>query len=161
MAEGATSPDQFLGPAGNAKSYAERLFDYQEVGPLPLTAAEDAIVKPAKDEGVDFEPGAETDILAQTRCYPYFLQEWGKHAWDIATASLITSADVSNASSVAIANLDESFFRVRFDSLTPAEKKYLRAMAELGPGPHRSGDIADKLRLQVSSQAPVRGALIA
>jgi len=96
-----------------------------------------------------------------TRGYPYFVQEWGKHSWDTADASPITEADVENASTTAIAALDESFFRVRFDRLTPAEKRYLRAMAELGPGPHRSGDIAEELGRGVTSLGPTRNQLIA
>ena len=90
----------------------------------------------------------------------YFLQEWGKHSWDVATKSPITKADVEAASAQAIATLDESFFRVRFDRLTPAEKKYLRGMADMGPGPHRSGDIAARLERKVSTLAPLRSALI-
>ena len=89
------------------------------------------------------------------------MQEWGKHSWDTADASPITEADVENASTTAIAALDESFFRVRFDRLTPAEKRYLRAMAELGPGPHRSGDIAEELGRGVTSLGPTRNQLIA
>jgi hypothetical protein len=99
-------------------------------------------------------------ILGKTRGYPYFLQEWGKHAWDTADASPITRADVELASRSAVAALDESFFRVRFDRLTPVEKRYLRAMAHLGPGPHRSGDIAETLRRQVTSLGPTRNQLI-
>jgi hypothetical protein len=100
-------------------------------------------------------------IIEQTQRYPYFLQEWGKHVWDVAAASPITLRDVDVASKAAVAALDESFFRVRFDRLTPVEKKYLRAMAELGPGPHRSGDVAEKLRRQVTSLGPTRNQLIA
>ena len=100
-------------------------------------------------------------IVQETRGYPYFLQEWGKHAWEIATASPITRHDVALASKEAVAALDESFFRVRFDRLTPAEKTYLRAMAELGSGPHRSGDIAELLGRKVTSLGPTRSQLIA
>jgi hypothetical protein len=100
-------------------------------------------------------------IVKETHGYPYFLQEWGKHAWDVAEASPITPGDVKRASTVAIAALDGSFFRVRFDRLTPAEKRYLRGMAELGPGPHRSGDIAEKLHRKVTSLGPTRSKLIA
>ena len=100
-------------------------------------------------------------IVAKTQGYPYFLQEWGKHTWDIAPESPIRREDVVSASDEAIAALDESFFRVRFDRLTPMEKKYLRAMADLGPGPHRSGDIADKLERTVQSLGPIRAGLIA
>jgi hypothetical protein len=151
---------QLRGMTGNAKSYAERLFDFPTIGPLPEQAAERAIVKPARDEGVEFETDAVWAIIARTHGYPYFLQEWGKHAWETASKSPITKSDVEQASITAIAALDESFFRVRFDRLTPAEKTYLRAMAELGPGPHRSGDIAIRLSRSVQSLGPCRSSLI-
>jgi hypothetical protein len=131
------------------------------IGALSPAEAELAIVKPAHNEGVDFTPEAVAKIVSATRGYPYFLQEWGKHAWDVADRSPITFSDVSLACGEAIAALDESFFRVRFDRLTPAEKKYLRAMAELGPGPHRSGDIAQTLSKSVNSLGPLRQSLIA
>ena len=99
--------------------------------------------------------------MTETRGYPYFLQEWGKHSWDTAEASPITLDDVQRASTAAVAALDESFFRVRFDRLTPAEKRYLRAMAALGPGPHRSGEISDQLDREVTSLGPTRSQLIA
>ena len=152
---------QLPGKMGSAKSYAERLFDFPPVGPLNATAAYSAIVKPAKQHGVDFTEPAVGQIIQETKGYPYFLQEWGKHSWDSAAASPIDLADVRTASAAAIAALDDSFFRVRFDRLTPAEKKYLRAMAELGPGPHRSGDIADCLKRKVTSLGPTRSQLIA
>mgnify|MGYP001577111009 CR=1 FL=1 len=151
---------QLRGRAGNAKSYAERLFDYPEIGPLPELAARLALEKPADDLGVKFNKDAVDAIVVQTHGYPYFLQEWGKHSWSVAKSSPITLDDVRSASVQAIAALDESFFRVRFDRLTPAEKRYLRAMAELGPGPHRSGDISDKLRREVTSLGPTRSSLI-
>jgi hypothetical protein len=152
---------QLRGQMGRAKSYAERLFDFPMIGPLPEDAARLAIEKPVRDQGVAIEDDALKHIIARTHCYPYFLQEWGKHSWDIADASPITRDDVENGSDEAIAALDMSFFRVRFDRLTPLEKKYLRAMAELGPGPHRSGDITDELGRTVSSLAPTRSQLIA
>jgi hypothetical protein len=152
---------QLRGQMGRAKSYAERLFDFPEIGPLPETAARLAIEKPTRDEGVEIEEPALAEIIRRTRGYAYFLQEWGKHAWDVAEGSPITHENVAIASTQAVAALDESFFRVRFDRLTPFEKKYLRAMAELGPGPHRSGDIADQLDRKVTSLGPTRSALIA
>ena len=152
---------QLRGQMGRAKSYAERLFDFPQIGPLDAPAAKLAIRKPAAAEGVDITDDALALILQETHGYPYFLQEWGKHAWDSATVSPITLEDVELASRAAVAALDESFFRVRFDRLTPAEKKYLRAMAELGPGPHRSGDIAGKLGREVTSLGPTRSQLIA
>lgn len=151
---------QLRGSMGEAKSYAERLFDFPEIGPLGPADAADAIVRPARSEGVEIEPRAIDLIVEETEGYPYFLQEWGKHAWDTASASPIRRADVVNASQEAIAALDESFFRVRFDRLTPTEKRYLRAMAELGLGPHRSGDIAEQMGRTVNSLGPTRASLI-
>jgi len=151
---------QLRGRMGKAKSYAERLFDFPEVGPLSPESATLAITRPAAKANVDFTPDAVAAILTETKGYPYFLQEWGKHAWDAANESPITFADVMAGSRSALAALDASFFRVRFDRLTPAEKRYLRAMAELGPGPHRSGDIADRLNRKVTALGPTRNQLI-
>lgn len=145
---------------GEAKSYAERLFDFPEIGALNPPDAREAIVNPARKEDVVILNDGLDLIIEQTQGYPYFLQEWGKHTWDIAPQSPVTRADVENASDEAVAALDESFFRVRFDRLTPSEKKYLRAMAELGPGPHRSGDIAQQLERSVQSLGPTRASLI-
>jgi hypothetical protein len=152
---------QLRGRMGRAKSYAERLFNFPEIGPLTPEAARLAIAKPARDLGVEFTEGALDRIVQETRGYPYFVQEWGKHAWDAADRSPITLSDVERASVTAVAALDESFFRVRFDRLTPAQKLYLRAMAQLGPGPHRSGDIAEVLGRDVTSLGPTRSQLIA
>ncbi len=151
---------QLRGKMGRAKSYAERLFDFPEIEPLSLEATKLAILKPAKELGVKVTEQALEKIFKETRGYPYFVQEWGKHSWDVAVKSPITEKDVATASKEAIAALDESFFRVRFDRLTPAEKKYLRAMAELGPGPHRSGDIAELLGREVTAIAPIKNNLI-
>jgi GTPase SAR1 family protein len=152
---------QLRGQTGRAKSYAERLFDFPEIGPLSEEAARAAIVIPARRQHVEMSQDALRSILEQTRRYPYFLQEWGQHAWNVATTSPITVEDVRQATRTAVAALDESFFRVRFDRLTSAEKRYLRAMAELGPGPHRSGDIADQLGRAVTSLGLTRSRLIA
>lgn len=152
---------QLRARTGRAKSYAERLFDFPGVGPLDQEAARRAIEKPAQAEGVTIAGDALDRILTQTRCYPYFLQEWGKHAWDAAEASPIEIGDVERASETATAALDESFFGVRFDRLTPSERRYLRAMAELGSGPHRSGDIAQIMNRRVTSLGPTRSQLIA
>ncbi len=152
---------QLRGRTGRAKSYAERLFDFPFVGPLPSEAARIAIEKPAMTEGVRIRGEALERILEETGGYPYFLQEWGKQAWDVAPASPIGLDDVLRASSRAQAALDEGFFRVRVDRLTPSELRYLRAMAQLGDGPHRSGDIAAVLGRPVTSVGPTRSRLIA
>jgi hypothetical protein len=151
---------QLRGRMGRAKSYAERLFDFPEVGPLPPEATRIAIKKPVETQGAEIDDDALDRIVKETQGYPYFVQEWGKHSWDAADASPITANDVVEASASAIAALDESFFKVRFDRLTPIEKRYLRAMAELGAGPHRSGDIAAQLGREVTSLAPIRNHLI-
>jgi predicted transcriptional regulator len=149
---------QLRGRMGRAKSYAGRLFDFPEIGALPPPAARTAITKPAEAEGVQVSADALELIVEKTHGYPYFLQEWGKHTWDTAAKSPITRQDVEQASASSIAALDESFFRVRFDRLTPLEKRYLRAMAE--PGPHRSGDIAEQLKRDVTALGPTRNQLI-
>lgn len=151
---------QLLGQMGEAKSYAERLFEFVPIGALDPASAADALRLPVEREGEHIDDDAIAAIVADTEGYPYFLQEWGKHSWDVAEASPIDAADVAAARTLALAELDASFFRVRFDRLTPKEKTYLRAMAELGTGPHRSGDIADRLGVKVTSVAPVRNSLI-
>jgi hypothetical protein len=145
---------------GRAKSYAERLFAIATIGPLAVEDAKAALVNPARREHVEFDSDALERIVEETQGYPYFIQEWGKHCWDTATSSPITIGNVEVASRTVIAALDEGFFRIRFDRLTPAERVYLRAMAELGPGPHRSGDIAGVLGREVQSVAPMRSNLI-
>lgn len=151
---------QLRGRAGNAKSYAERLFDYPEIGPLEPVAAQVAFVKPSEDEGVIVDSDAADLVVTMTQGYPYFIQEWGKSSWDVASNDHITVEDVREASPLAIAALDESFFRVRFDRMTVAEKIFLRAMADLGAGPHRSGDIAGRLGRTSQSLGPIRSSLI-
>ncbi|MDR2678782.1 MAG: ATP-binding protein [Zoogloeaceae bacterium] len=149
------------GRMGRAKTYAERLFDITRIGPLSDADARDAIEKPANGLGVSFAADALDRIIAETRGYPYFLQEWGKRAWDVAAQSPVTLRDVEQASLEVVAALDEGFFRVRFDRLKPTEKKYLRAMAELGPGAHRSGEIAALLGRKVTALGFLRNELIA
>jgi hypothetical protein len=152
---------QLVGQTGRAKSYAERLFEFAPVDRLDEQAARAALCVPAEKAQVRFDEGAISEILRHTAGYPYFLQEWGKHSWNVADLSPIEREDAERATEQALSELDASFFRVRFDRLTPAEKRYLRAMAELGPGPHRSGDIAEELNKKVTTVAPVRNILIA
>lgn len=151
---------QILGLAGNSKSYAERLFTYPRIGALSPDDAAAAIINPALAEQVTIDPAAIQQIMAVTDRYPYFLQQWSHDAWNVAAGDSITAADVARATPISIAALDQSFFQVRFDRCTPTEKIYMRALAELGPGAHRSGDIAEKLKLSTTSAAPTRSALI-
>lgn len=137
---------QLPGMAGEAKSYAERLFDFPEIGSLSTTEAAEALAIPAAELGVEFSAAALDLIVEEAHGYPYFLQEWGYHVWNDATSSPITADDVQSIGPLVIDQLDRNFFLVRFDRLTPKEKEYLRAMAQIGPGPHRSGDIASTLR---------------
>jgi len=151
---------QILGLAGNSKSYSERLFRFPEIGALNREDAISAIATPARTEGVLFDGAAIEKILRLTERYPYFLQQWAYEAWNISPTERISEDVVDRATILAIKELDQSFFKVRFDRCSPSEKKYMRALAEFGQGKHRSGDIADKLQVKVNSVAPTRSALI-
>jgi hypothetical protein len=151
---------QIAALAGEAKSYAERLFSYPSIGPLPPDAARDAIGYPLFREGVAIEERALDFILERTAGYPYFLQEWGSHIWNAATESPISEVVTRAADADAVAQLDRSFFRVRFERLSAREQDYLRAMAQLGAGPHGSGEIAAVLGQPASAVAPLRQGLI-
>jgi hypothetical protein len=148
------------GLAGESKSYAERLFSFPDIGPLRPPDAIRALNDPVVSAGEAFEPAALDEIFRMTQGYPYFLQEWGYQVWNHAEASPITLAVVEASSALVSQRLDENFFRVRFDRLTPSEKRYLRAMAELGNGPYRTGDIADTLKVKINTLGPVRSSLI-
>jgi AAA ATPase domain len=151
---------QSPGLTGSAKSYAERLFRFPQIGSLERKEARDVLKLPVLDAGVEYTKHALDRILAQTQGYPYFLQEWGYEVWNVATRSLIDLDAVDRAAPLVQSKLDNNFFLVRMDRVTPAEKTYLRAMADLGPGPHRSGDIAHELGVRVETVAPRRSALI-
>lgn len=148
------------GLAGESKSYAERLFSFPIIGPLSASDAERALQEPVKAVGVEFTKEALAEIVKVTQGYPYFLQEWGYQTWNRASVSPIALSIVKGASATVVERLDENFFRVRFDRCTPAEKRYLRAMAGLGPGAHRTGDIAATLGVTPNSLGPVRAKLI-
>lgn len=151
---------QLVGKAGRAKSYAERLFDYPELGPLKNDDAKAALQEPVRIEGVSFTQDALNEIINVTEGYPYFIQEWGYQAWNLAEKTPIDIDVAKQATTASIQRLDQSFFRVRFDRLTPREKEYLRALAELGSDPQRSGDVAEELGLDVKNAAPLRNNLI-
>ena len=146
--------------AGDAKSYAERLFDYPPIGPLDETGARLALSAPADREGVKYAKDALDYVIEQTGRYPFFLQVWGSHCWDVAQKSPITLADAKRASETAIAALDEGIFKVRLARLTERQKAYARAMAEFGAEPVNSSDVANALKLSLSQAAPIRDELI-
>jgi hypothetical protein len=151
---------QIIGLAGKSKSYAERLFDYPAVGALAPPDATNALQAPVQKQGARFTDDAIMEVLKVTQGYPYFLQQWGYEAWDVAAGPTIELQDVAEATVRSVKELDQSFFRVRFDRLTPREKDYLRALAELGSGPQRSSDIADLFGVKVQSVAPLRAGLL-
>ena len=148
------------GLAVDSKSYAERLFSFPDIGALAEPDANAALQDPVMEYGVCFETAALQEIYKMTRGYPYFLQEWGYQAWNRADDSPIDLHVVRNASEMVVHRLDENFFRVRFDRLTPKEKRFLRTMAHLGSGPHRTGDIADILGVKINSLGPTRANLM-
>ena len=148
------------GLAGESKSYAERLFNFPDIGPLSETEAARALCDPIEDAGEAIETTALKEIFRLTQGYPYFLQEWGYQAWNHAESSPITLQVVQETTILVEHRLDENFFRVRFNRLTPREKNYLRAMAELGAGPNRTADIADILNVKITTLGPVRASLI-
>lgn len=147
--------------SGNAKSYAERLFSFPPVGPLDGQAAIQALRNPIEDEGESISDQALEVIIDQTAGYPYFLQEWGYQAWNLAAHSPIDLEDIGKASDAALRRLDDGFFGVRFHRLTPKERTYVRAMAKLGKGSHRSSDVAEQLGEDIRSLGPRRAKIIA
>ncbi|MCE9620042.1 MAG: AAA family ATPase [Planctomycetes bacterium] len=144
-----------------ATQIADRLFDYPEIKPLTRLDLDLAIGKPALDQKVKVNKDALDLIFERTSGFPYFVQEWAKHAWEEAEKSPITRENVEASAEIVIAALDKNYFQLRFYRLTPAEKKYLRATAALGAGPHRSGDIARELGREVTALSPTRNKLIA
>lgn len=148
------------GLVGESKSYAERLFSFPDIGPLSESDAIKALQEPTKVMGVDFHPDALAEIYMLTHGYPYFLQEWGYQSWNRAPSPTISLQVVREATATVIQRLDKNFFRVRFDRLTPSEKRFLRAMAGLGGGAHRSSDIAIALGVKITGLGPVRSKLI-
>lgn len=151
---------QILYSVGRAKSYAERMFEFLAVGPLCQEEAFAALQAPARRQNVSWTDAAMEAIWQYTEGYPYFVQEWGYHSWNIATGPTIDRDDVENASKIAFAQLDANFFQVRFGRLTDRERRYLRVMADLGPGPHASAAIADRFGLRVQALSSYRNRLI-
>ena len=148
------------GRAGEAKTYSERFFEFPELGSLDDDDAKSALVLPAQRKGVSIRGDALEHMVAVSRGYPYFIQEWGNHAWNVAQGKVIKIDDIKIAAPLVEESLDNNFFQVRMDQLTSKEIEYLIAMAQLGEGPHRSSQIAEKLSTKMSSIAPRRSKLI-
>ena len=146
--------------AGEAKSYAERLFSYPIIGQLSREEAARALSEPVEQEGAYFEQEALDMIYEHTMGYPYFLQEWGYQVWNQASGALLTKQDVLAASDMVIRRLDQNFFRVRYDRLTESEKRFMRAMAELDAGECRCSEIAPLLGMKPTALTPTRANLI-
>jgi len=151
---------QILGIAGNSKSYAERLFDFPQVGALNTKDARQAIVVPVEQEGEKIDADAVDEIIKLTKGYPYFLQQWAYETWNYTECSPMTKQDVTQVSDDVLKELDQSFFKVRLDRCTPTEKKYMRALAEFGAGPHKSSEVAGLLKVKPASVSPIRSSLI-
>ena len=149
------------GLAGQAKSYAERLFVFREINSLPSELVAEALVVPAKAEGVAWQQSA-LDLAAETtKGYPYFVQEYGKQSWDVAGGpAVITADDVRAAAPIVTAELDSGFYRARLDRTTTAERRYLAAMASLGGGPYRSAEVAAAMGRTTAGVGSIRDALI-
>jgi hypothetical protein len=151
---------QLAGQAGEAKSYAERLFEFPRLDRLSEADACAAIQQPVEDEGARIEAAAVQEIFRQSHGYPYFLQEWGYNAWNACDGDAIRLKDAQAATAISIRKLDASFFRVRFDRLTPGERDYMRALAALGAEPQRTSDVAASMERKANSVAPMRDSLI-
>lgn len=145
---------------GDAKSYAERLFEYPRIGALSPKDVKRALEEPLKESQVEINPDAVDLIMKETQGYPYFIQEWGYQAWNVASKSPIIRANIEKCSELAIKRLDQNFFLSRYERISDPQKAYLHAMAELGPGPHKSGDIAKLLGKETSQLGPIREGLI-
>ncbi|SNR35205.1 ATP-binding protein [Paracoccus sediminis] len=146
--------------AGEAKSYAERLFLYPGVGALDKKSASTAIERPIIDEDASIEPEALQTIVERTQGYPFFLQEWASVTWNNAEGSKITFNDANQSYTETLALLDEGFFKVRIDRLTKAETQFVKAMSDLGDGPYAMGDIAKAMGRTQQSLGPARASII-
>ncbi len=146
--------------ATQARTYAERLFNFPEIGALTTDEVRQAVEEPAVRLGVAFDADASAEIARMTEGYPYFVQEWAHDTWNAAHDERITVADVESATATVRQRLERDFFRVRLERLTPREMRYVSALASLGPGSHRTGDIANVLGASATSIASTRDALV-
>lgn len=146
--------------AGDSKSYAERLFHFPKIGALSAEDSASALRNPIEEEGSTISDEALDRIFEMTQGYPYFIQEWGYQVWNYSQSENIIADVVDVASDETLDRLDQNFFRVRFDRLKPGEKKMLRAMAELGPGPYQMGEVAKTMNVKINSLGPRRAKML-
>jgi hypothetical protein len=145
---------------GEARSYAERLFTFPVIGNLERDDAAAALVEPVRAQGVEYDDDALALALDWTAGYPFYIQQLGKHAWNLAARSPITSAVIESAKPVAQKSLDNTMYEIRVQRATDAERRYMRAMAELGSGPYKTGDVARKVGKTTTALSPVRQSLL-
>jgi hypothetical protein len=155
-----TGLPQLPGLMVEAKSYAERLFSYPRLGALSLDAARAALVWPAEEEGVTFDADALERIVAMSGGYPTFIQAYGREAWNVAPGERISLADVRACEAIVQRKLDDEFFAVRFDKATPRERRYMAAMADIGDGPYRRSEVAERIGSTLTATSGVRDTLI-
>jgi hypothetical protein len=148
------------GLAGEARSYAERLFRFPAIGALPPTDARAALVVPAEREGASYNEAAIALTLELTQGYPFYIQEYGKHIWNLARSSPITPKDVETARPRAEEALDRGIYEVRIQRATQKERRYLRAMAELGSGPYKVGAVAKAMGSTTTALSTIRQKLL-
>jgi len=151
---------QLFSQVGDAKSYAERLFRFSEIDRLSQQESNEVVRGPVEQQGSRVSDGALGEIYEQTRGYPYFLQEWGYRAWNLAPEDGIDVQVAREATRLALKELDLQFFRVRFDRVTPTEREYMRALAELGEGIQRSSEVAALIGKTTYQLGTVRDGLI-
>lgn len=149
-----------LGRAAKAKTYAERMFSVAELGPLNRPSATSAVRDPAAELGVTFSGPALTAIVTASAGYPYFLQTWGYHTWNVARDDPVSKADVTRAEPSVRRALDDGFFAARIARVPESERRYLRALAALGPGPHPSRAVAEALGTTTPRVGALRDRLI-
>lgn len=149
------------GRLAEARSYAERLFEYRPIGKLARRDAEESFTVPAGRVGGKFEPSALDRLVQASGCYPYFIQEFGSALWEVAISTPFTVEDAQTAVAAGLRRLDAGFFPSRWDRATPRERDYMNAMAKDGEGPSGTGEIASRLGRKVTSLGKLRGELVA
>ena len=146
--------------AGDVKSYAERLFEFIPIGSLNRQDAIEALINPARKQGVVYDDSAVNEIVSLTEGYPYFIQEFGKQVWQYIENGSINKKSIEMALPVFHQSLDASFFRVRFERATPKEKEFMYAMVACGELPCTLARVAKNMKSTTKTIGPIRANLI-